>query len=210
MIDFGERSETRGKRLRTARLNAGYSLGEAARALGVGVVLLSSIETDRRPCPPEVFRWVRKACQFRPVLLVCGGRDYTDHHTLSRILGALKPSLVVHGGARGADTLAGAWATRTSTQQEVYRAEWDRHGRKAGPIRNSAIIAGAGSRIDLCVAFPGGAGTSDMIQKAAGAGIPIFKVSGSILESSLSFGGVASGDNDNDNDNTTTDKTHGF
>ena len=45
--------------------------------------------------------------------------------------------LVVHGGARGADTLGGEWAAAHSIRVEVFPADWKRHRRSAGPRRTS-------------------------------------------------------------------------
>jgi hypothetical protein len=47
-------------------------------------------------------------------VLVCGGRDFSDKVMLASALDAIhadRPfSLVIHGAAPGADTLAGEWA----------------------------------------------------------------------------------------------------
>src|SRR5690606_30354012 len=55
----------------------------------------------------------------------------------------------------------------------AYPADWRRHGRAAGPIRNQEM-ADAGA--DLCIAFPGGRGTADMVRRARAAGIPVRSV----------------------------------
>jgi hypothetical protein len=60
---------------------------------------------------------------------------------------------------------------------EVLPADWRRHGRAAGPIRNRELLelavarAGAhsapGALVSvLVVAFPGGAGTASLVQQA--------------------------------------------
>jgi hypothetical protein len=51
----------------------------------------------------------------RPVVLVCGGRDYDDRGRLYNVLDRLNYLYrgflcVIHGAARGADTLAAEWA----------------------------------------------------------------------------------------------------
>lgn len=56
---------------------------------------------------------------------------------------------VVSGGARGADTLAEQYARENGLELIVFPAEWKRHGRKAGPLRNVKII----QECDLCFAF---------------------------------------------------------
>lgn len=42
--------------------------------------------------------------------LVCGGRDFDNVHLVNQFLDELGPAEICHGAAKGADTLAGAWA----------------------------------------------------------------------------------------------------
>lgn len=56
---------------------------------------------------------------------------------------------VVSDGARGADTLAEQYARENGLELIVFPAEWERYGRKAGPLRNVKII----QECDLCFAF---------------------------------------------------------
>ncbi len=106
-------------------------------------------------------------------VLVCGGRDYDDYPAVAKMLGNLsvRPSLIIHGAARGADTLAAKWAVMTDTPIMRFPADWQRDGKAAGPIRNSRMLAEG--RPDLVVAFPGGRGTADMVAKARKAGVPV-------------------------------------
>ena len=110
-------------------------------------------------------------------VIVCGGRDYTDGTTVARVISALNPvgTVVVHGGARGADSLAADWCRTFGVPEEPHPADWNLHGKAAGPIRNQAMLeAGA----DLVIAFPGGAGTADMVGRARSAGVPVLHVDG--------------------------------
>jgi len=43
---------------------------------------------------------------------------------------------LIHGGAPGADTLAGQVARNTNWKVDVYKSNWRKYGRGAGPIRN--------------------------------------------------------------------------
>jgi ribA/ribD-fused uncharacterized protein len=111
-----------------------------------------------------------------PVVLVCGGRDYANAARMDEMLSQIpKPFVLRHGAARGADTLAGAWATRVGVFVEPYPAPWrlyDSPGKNiAGFIRNAAMIRGP--RIARCIAFPGGNGTADMVKSCEKAGIPV-------------------------------------
>ena len=81
-------------------------------------------------------------------ILITGSRDWSDRGAIEAELGEYPPNWVlVHGGARGADSIAGdVWWGPV----EVHPADWNRHGRSAGFIRNAEMVAlGA----DVCLAF---------------------------------------------------------
>ena len=56
----------------------------------------------------------------------------------------------------------------------MYPADWDTHGRGAGPIRNKQMLEEG--KPDLVIAFPGGKGTANMIGQAKEAGIPVREI----------------------------------
>ena len=136
------------------------------------------------------------------IVLVCGGRDFGEppsarikrpagvnwraernlvHATLDALHRDTGIHALVHGAARGADACADEWARG---QSDVlcwrYPADWKKHGKAAGPIRNAAMLypltevqhEDAG----LVVAFPGGRGTADMVSRARRAGIRVVEV----------------------------------
>lgn len=72
--------------------------------------------------------------------------------------------MIIHGGANGADTLADAYADHLEIDKKVFRADWKRHKRGAGPIRNRKMMYEG--RPDIVVAFNGGNGTADMVELA--------------------------------------------
>jgi len=108
-------------------------------------------------------------------VLVCGGRDFTDRallfRTLDEIDGVIKISRILHGDSRGADRLAGLWAADRNVLCAAYPADWKLNGLRAGPIRNELMIERG--KPDLVVAFPGGAGTADMVKKAMRAKVKV-------------------------------------
>lgn len=111
--------------------------------------------------------------------LVCGGRDFADRETFDSAMSDLMstrgmPLVVVHGGARGADRMAGEWAKHHALRCYVEEADWNQHGKAAGVIRNQAMLDK--HKPDLVVAFPGGRGTADMILRAKGAGVPVAEI----------------------------------
>lgn len=117
-------------------------------------------------------------------VLVCGGRDYADRehvdNTLSKIDAERGPiSCVIHGAARGADTLGMGWGkalaqTGRPIKQRPFPADWDRDGRAVGPLRNARMLADG--KPDLVVAFPGGRGTADMATRARKAGVEVIEI----------------------------------
>jgi hypothetical protein len=110
-------------------------------------------------------------------VLVCGGRDFTDKVFLVRALDLLHGlkafTLLIHGGAKGADWMAGKWAEWRKVPVREFAADWDSHGSAAGPLRNTAMLREGAP--DLVVAFPGGRGTADMVAKARAAEVPVIE-----------------------------------
>lgn len=106
-------------------------------------------------------------------IIVCGGRDYDDYNTVSRVLWELhdqyKFTTVVQGGARGADMLGKRWAFENKFPCLEFAADWKKHGNAAGPIRNQEMLDE--SEAEIVVAFPGGRGTFDMIKRAKHKGV---------------------------------------
>lgn len=112
-------------------------------------------------------------------VLVCGGRDFNDrayvYGALDVLHGMKKITSLVHGGARGADLLAGEWAEVRGVPQHVYFANWKRYGRSAGIIRNKEMLEDGTP--DLALAFPGGNGTDDMVRRViAEKRIPVLRL----------------------------------
>ena len=105
-------------------------------------------------------------------VLVCGGREFANRQMLDETLNRLHldrgVTLIISGGARGADTMAEWWARAEIVPCDVYQADWTGLGRKAGPIRNQRMLDEA--KPDLVVAFPGGKGTADMVRRGRQAG----------------------------------------
>lgn len=108
-------------------------------------------------------------------VLVCGGRNFDDTELVGITLDAMNIHCVIEGGANGADSLARHWAYAKGIEVSTFPANWGKYGRRAGPIRNQQMIDEA--RPDLVVAFPGGKGTEDMINRARRAKIVVIEVS---------------------------------
>jgi predicted Rossmann-fold nucleotide-binding protein len=110
-------------------------------------------------------------------MLVCGGRDYKNVSAVRHALTALHTkkgiALIIEGGAAGADRLAREWAEVNGIPVQTFEAEWERFGRRAGPLRNKRMLDEG--RPDGVVAFPGGAGTANMIELANAHGVKVWR-----------------------------------
>ena len=108
-------------------------------------------------------------------VLVCGGRDYADASALNEALDAIhrerNVTCLIHGAARGADSLADAWARSRGVPAHAFPADWAAHGKAAGFRCNEAMLRQG--RPELVVAFPGGRGTAHMVSLAKAAGVPV-------------------------------------
>lgn len=116
-------------------------------------------------------------------VIVAGGRDYCDEQEMDTTLNHLfmqdpldtgelfKDIELVCGKAKGADSCGEEWAEDNGIPVIGCPADWDKHGRSAGHIRN-AEMAEVG---DILVAFWDGKskGTKGMIDVALRKGLEI-------------------------------------
>jgi len=120
------------------------------------------------------------------IVLVCGGRDYTDQKRVFAVLDEIKatragePMLLIHGDAPGADSLAKRWTEVRGVDTVVFPANWVGRGKPAGPYRNRMMmrfVRICEHKRKLVVAFPGGTGTADMVGLAKdAAGVDLIEV----------------------------------
>lgn len=113
-------------------------------------------------------------------VLVTGSRDWDDREAIrdevERIWREHGPFTLVHGDCpTGADAIADDLFTRHHIDQrsiERFPADWAAHGKRAGYLRNKAMID---SRPDLVLAFirNESRGASMTVKLAEAAGIPV-------------------------------------
>ena len=110
-------------------------------------------------------------------ILFCGGRDYSNYRSVRNIIAPYEPKLIIHGAARGADSLAGRAAKELGIPVRAFPADWNYYGKSAGYIRNRQMLDEG--KPDIVVAVPGGKGTAMMMKLARSRGIPVheYKVS---------------------------------
>lgn len=107
-------------------------------------------------------------------VLVCGSRNWPSNAmwfiTQAMIEHAEHGSLVITGGARGVDQHAHREAIRLGWPTRVMSADWEGHGRRAGFLRNIAMLD---EQPDLVLAFHahGSKGTAHTIREAYRRGI---------------------------------------
>jgi len=127
-------------------------------------------------------------------VLITGSRTWADVETIRRALAEIVDSypqgwdprgiVLVHGGCnvrwgnrlernpKGADAIAHTLWKSWGLEVDMHKAQWARHGRAAGPIRNKDMVdRGA----DLCLAFilDDSPGATDCARRARDAGIPV-------------------------------------
>ena len=96
-------------------------------------------------------------------VLVTGGRDYDDYEQVCCVMWDISPTELCCGGASGLDSLVERWGRMNGVSVQVFPAQWEVHGKAAGPIRNQQMLDDF--KPDIGVVFPGGRGTADMEQR---------------------------------------------
>lgn len=110
-------------------------------------------------------------------LIVCGSRTWRnadllfremDHYTSRLHHDSL---LILNGNCpTGADKIARDWCKFWVVPCRLFDADWDRHGKAAGPLRNGLMVAEAGGLIAFRSSGKS-SGTDDCIRQAKSKGI---------------------------------------
>lgn len=107
-------------------------------------------------------------------LVIAGSRfaglTEADFARLDAIHAEHQVAEVVSGGAKGVDAAGEQWAASRGIPVRVFRADWRRYRRGAGPVRNREMAAYA----DAAAVFPGGSGTRNMLAEARRVGLTVF------------------------------------
>lgn len=106
---------------------------------------------------------------------IVGSRHFWDLDMVATYVGMLPlDTVIVSGGAAGVDVRATVAAVKRGMPKPiVFLPDWDRYGKRAGPLRNQQIV----DECDILTAFWDGRspGTADSIRRATYAG-KLFKV----------------------------------
>lgn len=117
-------------------------------------------------------------------VLIFGGRDCNEHKVMAWLEAhftdvlverglRLAPLHIIVGGQRGADNGGLLWGLAWGYQVQVFKADWKKSGKAAGPLRNQRML---NERPDLGIGFPGGRGTADMTRRLLAAKVPVHSV----------------------------------
>lgn len=114
------------------------------------------------------------------ILSMTGSRKvkHIPQHILDKHIKDLNPTLVIHGGAQGADTIVEKYCKQNNIPTKIIRPQyWQCHGNqeciKKKPLERNKTIVDEG---DMLVAFPydnGYSGTSYTIKYAKDTGKPV-------------------------------------
>ncbi len=109
-------------------------------------------------------------------LLVTGPRTFRNASLLNRVLDTLQPTEVIHGGAEGADSFAGAWA-RFNGVKEIDRSYPDHLGKAGGVLRNQYMLDQFNPDLVRACATDGpDRGTNDCVTRALKMNIPVIRL----------------------------------
>lgn len=108
------------------------------------------------------------------IVLICGGRDYSDSEAFDLAMEQVpfEITMVIQGGANGADLLSKIWATNKGIHSAEVNALWTSYNKAAGYKRNAAMLQ---LNPDYCFAFPGGKGTDMMVSLCEKADIKVWQ-----------------------------------
>lgn len=128
--------------------------------------------------------WSSNVVATNHYVLVTGGRDFDDIDSMREVLGFLAKFYgdalrVIHGGAKGADSLAGRVCNELNIPARSYPADWNKYGKRAGFLRNEQMVenlkawrADHGHSVQV-ISFPGGPGTAHCSRTAEAADIMV-------------------------------------
>ena len=107
-------------------------------------------------------------------VIIAGKRNFYQYDTLLRAIRESKFEIteLVSGGAPGVDTISIVWARENNIPIKLFKADWQAHGKSAGPIRNQQMAEYGEALIALW--DYNSTGTKNMIEQATKKGLKIF------------------------------------
>ena len=120
-------------------------------------------------------------------VLVTGDRNWEDKFLVSVVLRGFQTISedrfdevfhVIQGGAKGADEAAREWCmSRPSVESVTVEAEWDKHGKAAGPLRNIKMFEDHDPEFVLAFHddLESSKGTKHCVQEALKRGLVVYR-----------------------------------
>lgn len=102
-------------------------------------------------------------------VIIAGSRDCDDYFEVKQAIrmSGFNITEVVSGCCRGVDRLGERWAKDSNLPVKSFPADWNKHGKAAGPIRNRQMAEYVGSAGGLiAIVSKESKGTKDMIRVA--------------------------------------------
>lgn len=102
-------------------------------------------------------------------VIVTGSREFSRVPVIWNALAEVDPQLIIHGGARGADSWADEWAHREERDTHVFRPKWKTGygtNKAAGHFRNQRMLEAYPGVLVLAFITPVSRGTWDCITRA--------------------------------------------
>lgn len=113
-------------------------------------------------------------------VIIAGSRGFPrdTFNDAIALLDASRVAAVVSGCAAGPDTWGATWARAHGVPVVEMPADWERHGKAAGPLRNADMIAHALHHGGRLLAFWDGEsrGTAHIIRASRQQGLPVVVV----------------------------------
>ena len=114
------------------------------------------------------------------VVIVAGSRSFNDlplmYNKLDYYLQKQDKVFIVHGGANGADKCTATYAKDRNIETKVFLPDWNKHGKKAGILRNIEMFEYASKFQNRgCVVFCDGTskGTKNDIELSEKYNVPL-------------------------------------
>ena len=112
-------------------------------------------------------------------VIVCGSRGFNDREKcfkyLDKLLSDVESFEIVSGHAAGADLLGEEYANAKGAKLTVFKPDWNKYGRAAGPVRNQQMLDYAllGRAIVIVFWDDKSRGSKDMFDRARKAGAEV-------------------------------------
>lgn len=117
--------------------------------------------------------------------IISGGRNHTDPDIVDAAVRAsgFTVTKVIEGGQRtydeagnvvgGVDWFARLWGEQNDVPVQTVEADWRKHGRAAGPIRNGKMLDEGAEQV-IAIPDKRSRGTWDMVNQALGRNVPVY------------------------------------